>query len=67
MAILLKAIYRFNAISIKKSNDIPHRKRKNLLKLTWKHKRLHIANAILSKKSHAGGITIPDFNYTTWS
>jgi hypothetical protein len=27
----------------------------------WKHKRPQIANVILSKKSHAGGITIPNF------
>jgi hypothetical protein len=57
MALLSNAIYMFNAIPIR----ILHRNRKINLKFTWKHKRPQIAKVILSTKSNAGGITIPDF------
>ena len=48
MAILPRAIYRFNGIL-----------EQIILKFMWNHKRPRIAKAILKKK--AGGKTLPDF------
>ena len=60
-AILLKAIYRFNVISLKIplifSTEIHTKK----LKLVQNHKRPWIAKIILRKKNKAGGIILHDF------
>jgi hypothetical protein len=61
MAILVKAIYRFNTNSTKISITFFTEIEKSILKFLQKHERPQIAKANPSKKSNAGSITISDF------
>jgi hypothetical protein len=61
MAVLPKETYMLNAIAMKIQITFITEIEKSILNFIWKHKRLWITKAILSKKSNDGGIIIPKF------
>ena len=60
MAILPKAIYRFNAIPIKILTQLFNELERTIGRFIWNNKKPRIANTLLKDKRTSGAITMPD-------